>query len=199
MKFNIVRNARIFEVQKCEDSLNETRDITNAWNIIDISHSRVPGCTYNTISCVLEGGTAKAGYYENYEIEPCIQGSWNGNLNYGNQWELTIKVKSSDCNHNISFRATHGCFSEFSSLYYHIGKSLCEFLNKLILFKSLEDFETYDKLTNDDCTTDLEHTIINLSKIITLFRTYTEINPSLPITKHMRDWIESSLKKITKP
>ncbi|MDE6669663.1 MAG: hypothetical protein K2K26_08270, partial [Muribaculaceae bacterium] len=151
MKFNIVKEAGIFEIRYWEESnyLPNSKNST-AYNVIDINHSNILdfNCTHKYLFCKLRSDKVYLVDDRAYYLNPNIQGSWWGASNCNNTWELTLKVKSLSSESYTSFviHANRGWFSNIEQLYYSIGKSICDFLNKLSMFESLEDFKEYEEI-----------------------------------------------------
>ena len=106
-----------------------------------------------------------------------------------------------DLNNNVS----HMCYFEggdFTNSWcgMSIARDFVKFLNKLVQFESLEDYIIYEEANKrvEWYNKDLSDKILQLAKIIELYKKYYTINRALSITHKMEVLIESRLESLLK-
>ena len=99
---------------------------------------------------------------------------------------------------------SHMCYFEYNnskvSRFTLIAKGFVKFLNKLVQFESLEDYIIYEEANKKDEweNKNLSDKILQLAKIIELYKKYYTINRALSITHKMEVLIESRLESLLK-
>lgn len=134
-----------------------------------------------------------------YEFSHEIIGNYWPKEGYGKIFEAGCEVQ--DKKNKISYMCyfTGGDFTN-SWCRNSVAKGFVNFLNTFYQFKSLEDYIAYDKANNNEEWDDkkMSEKILELSKIIELYKKYYEINRALPITHEIEDLINKRLKSLLK-
>lgn len=131
-----------------------------------------------------------------FGIAPTIKGRiWHQN-NFGNVWELLFDIKDKNSqSENLLYKSGEftNSFSSFSIAY-----SITKFMNTIHRFVSVEDYRIYE-IISDKQRHESEDEILNISKVINLYRKYEQINPVFPYKNQLREWIEKKLKTLISP
>ena len=196
----------ITKIGKCFDiayNYSKGDAINNLFAVLDIDYvGKYAGISKDgTLSLLFnEEHSPSSGFKtKNYKFSKRMTGSYWHKDGFGKVFEAGCLVK--DRNSNIS----HMCYfsgGDFTNSWCSesIANGFVNFLNKLVQFESLEDYITYEEVHKDEewGNKDVCDKILELAKVIELYKKYHEINRALSITHEMEDLINRRIKFLLK-
>lgn len=131
-----------------------------------------------------------------FGVANIIKGRMWHQKGYGKVWELLFNINDENSHSEKILYRDSTFTNSFSS--FSIAYSITKFMNTIHRFVSVEDYRIY-KIISDDQRYDSEDEILNISKVINLYRKYEQIDPVFPYKDQLREWIEKKLKTLIRP
>lgn len=172
----------------------DTDEIDNKFAVVEIG---IAGNDKGSLSIVHSNHPTVFFYHGNYEFSKEMSGNFWHKYGFGKIFEVGCWVK--DNKNNIS----HMCYfnggaftNEWGSV--AVAEGFVNFLNQLVQFENLEDFLVYkDAQKNEEWENkNICDKILELAKVIELYKKYYEINRALHVTHEIEDLINQRLQSL---
>ena len=138
-------------------------------------------------------------HHGDYEFSKEMYGNFQHKYGFGKIFEAGCKVW--DKKNNIS----HMCYFNGGDFTNEWGRKavvggFVDFLNRIVQFESLNDYMAYEEAHKEEEweNKDVCDKIVELAKVIELYKKYHEINRALSITHDMEDLINRRLRSLLK-
>ncbi|MDE6019743.1 MAG: hypothetical protein K2H01_01920 [Ruminococcus sp.] len=193
MKVGITKIGSCFNYSTQNPDKN---DIENLWHIFDIGITSKLNQSKGSISIIC-GNNYGAAHISDFIISQEMTGSFWEVDQFNSDFEIGCRVwqqiYTSEKNSKMIY--IHGSIFRNESKEFAITNSLTLFFNKLIQFKNLEDFLVYEEAHKDEEWENKEvcDKILELAKVIELYKKFHEINRALSVTHDMEDLINRRL------
>ena len=191
MRIAITNIGKCFKVSNQDPDQNEIDDL---FAVVEITYT---GNNSGSLSIVYYDGPYKSFGYENYEFPYEMTGNFWHVEGFGKKFEASCEVKDKGKNTSYICYFIGGDFTN-SWCSKSIAWGFVNFLNKLVQFECLEDYKKYEEANNNNAwiNKDVCDKILELAKVIELYKKYYEINRALSITHEMEELINKRLRYI---
>lgn len=133
--------------------------------------------------------------FMNYEAKKIVRGRIRHQHGFGEVWELLLKIRlrGEQDFHQVIFKGGEytNSFSPMS-----IAHFIIKTLNEVQHFESIDDFNDYTIINQDNTNRELEDEILALGKVIALCKKYEELDPVFPYQPRLREWIRNRIHRI---
>lgn len=197
MKVGITKIGSCFNYS---DQNSDKKDVENLWAVFDIGITSELNQSKGSISIICDDSNRP--YIGDFIISKEMTGAFWKEGQFNTYFEIGCRVWQQIYTSEKNFKMIyiHGSIFGNVSKEFSISRSLTHFFNKLIQFKNLEDFLAYEEANKDEEweNKDVCDKILELAKVIELYKKYYEINRALTITHEMEDLINQRLKSLLK-
>ncbi len=199
MKFVVCNVGKCYHVYTYQKEYIDEIDDLVAIIDTDYAEEYAGGSKNGTVSLRIDIEESKEFMVNNFVLSKEMTGRYWHENGYGKVFEAGCLIK--DRNNEVT-RVCYFTGGDFTNSWkpISIAFGFVNFLNKLAQFETLEDYVAYEGAILDEQWEhkDVCEKILNLAKVIDLYKKYKEINRTLSITHEMEELINRRLRSLLK-